>query len=191
MIPEWRCRSQKWYLLCLFWRLPGLVGYTMRDIRYKWNSGVKSVGISNEVELPQFRVLGHRQRQTVINLSTGNSLARRWAKLSPSSVSSGWYWRTHFGSIQLFTFPEHFLIPSLGGKYRIWDNYTLRFLPFMAPRYRKTKSRVSVDLSIDMLYVCHRSRKGVKWELKLLKFQKKTDIFTVFGFLTSALLNIK
>lgn len=50
----------------------GLVGYTMRDIRYKWNSGSKSVGISKEVELPQFRVLGHRQRATVINLSTGN-----------------------------------------------------------------------------------------------------------------------
>lgn len=47
------------------------VGYTMRDIRYKWNSGPKSVGISNEVELPQFRVLGHRQRATEINLSTG------------------------------------------------------------------------------------------------------------------------
>ncbi|XP_054274839.1 gamma-aminobutyric acid receptor subunit beta-like isoform X5 [Macrosteles quadrilineatus] len=47
-------------------------GYTMRDIRYKWNSGFKSVGISNEVQLPQFRVLGHRQRQTEINLSTGN-----------------------------------------------------------------------------------------------------------------------
>ncbi|XP_065162541.1 gamma-aminobutyric acid receptor subunit beta isoform X8 [Atheta coriaria] len=47
-------------------------GYTMRDIRYKWNSGSKSVGISNEVELPQFRVLGHRQRETVINLTTGN-----------------------------------------------------------------------------------------------------------------------
>ncbi|KAG5306233.1 GBRB protein, partial [Acromyrmex insinuator] len=46
------------------------VGYTMRDIRYKWNSGLQSVGISNEVELPQFRVLGHRQRQTTIHLST-------------------------------------------------------------------------------------------------------------------------
>ncbi|XP_020711021.1 gamma-aminobutyric acid receptor subunit beta isoform X7 [Athalia rosae] len=47
-------------------------GYTMRDIRYKWNAGLQSVGISNEVELPQFRVLGHRQRQTTIHLSTGN-----------------------------------------------------------------------------------------------------------------------
>lgn len=54
----------------------GLVGYTMRDIRYKWNAGIKSVGISKEVELPQFRVLGHRQRATVINLSTGNRTAR-------------------------------------------------------------------------------------------------------------------
>ncbi|XP_024083541.1 gamma-aminobutyric acid receptor subunit beta isoform X5 [Cimex lectularius] len=47
-------------------------GYTMRDIRYKWNAGPKSVGIANEVQLPQFRVLGHRQRATEINLSTGN-----------------------------------------------------------------------------------------------------------------------
>ncbi|XP_014281963.1 gamma-aminobutyric acid receptor subunit beta isoform X5 [Halyomorpha halys] len=47
-------------------------GYTMRDIRYKWNAGHKSVGIANEVQLPQFRVLGHRQRAREINLSTGN-----------------------------------------------------------------------------------------------------------------------
>ncbi|KAG8226495.1 hypothetical protein J437_LFUL007377 [Ladona fulva] len=43
----------------------------MRDIRYRWNDGTKSVGISPQVELPQFRVLGHRQRATEINLSTG------------------------------------------------------------------------------------------------------------------------
>ncbi|CAH1389137.1 unnamed protein product [Nezara viridula] len=43
----------------------------MRDIRYKWNAGHKSVGIANEVQLPQFRVLGHRQRAREINLSTG------------------------------------------------------------------------------------------------------------------------
>ncbi|PSN34524.1 Gamma-aminobutyric acid receptor subunit beta [Blattella germanica] len=42
----------------------------MRDIRYKWHDGIKSVGISSEVQLPQFRVLGHRQRATEINLST-------------------------------------------------------------------------------------------------------------------------
>lgn len=51
------------------------VGYTMRDIRYKWNSGLQSIGISSEVELPQFRVLGHRQRQTTIHLSTGRYLS--------------------------------------------------------------------------------------------------------------------
>lgn len=60
----------KWH--ALFVLAAGSVGYTMRDIRYKWNSGLKSVGISKEVELPQFRVLGHRQRATVINLTTGN-----------------------------------------------------------------------------------------------------------------------
>ena len=47
------------------------VGYTMRDIRYFWKDGLSSVGMSSEVELPQFRVLGHRQRATEINLTTG------------------------------------------------------------------------------------------------------------------------
>lgn len=60
--------------LCLFW-WRGLVGYTMRDIRYKWNSGEKSVGISNEVQLPQFRVLGHRQRSKIAPLSTGKKIS--------------------------------------------------------------------------------------------------------------------
>lgn len=43
----------------------------MRDIRYFWRDGLNSVGMSSEVELPQFRVLGHRQRATEINLTTG------------------------------------------------------------------------------------------------------------------------
>lgn len=50
-----------------------LVGYTMRDIRYKWNEGANSVGVSNEVSLPQFKVLGHRQRDMEISLTTGTS----------------------------------------------------------------------------------------------------------------------
>lgn len=48
------------------------VGYTMRDIRYKWNEGPVSVGVSSEVSLPQFKVLGHRQRAMEISLTTGN-----------------------------------------------------------------------------------------------------------------------
>lgn len=50
------------------------VGYTMRDIRYFWRDGLSSVGMSSEVELPQFRVLGHRQRATEINLTTGTQI---------------------------------------------------------------------------------------------------------------------
>ncbi|CAG2053860.1 unnamed protein product [Timema podura] len=46
------------------------LGYTMRDIRYKWNEGPNSVGVSNEVSLPQFKVLGHRQRAMEISLTT-------------------------------------------------------------------------------------------------------------------------
>lgn len=45
----------------------------MRDIRYFWKDGLSSVGMSSEVELPQFRVLGHKQRATEINLTTGIS----------------------------------------------------------------------------------------------------------------------
>ncbi|GBL77617.1 Gamma-aminobutyric acid receptor subunit beta [Araneus ventricosus] len=47
-------------------------GYTMRDIRYKWGDGEKSIGMSTDVELPQFKVLGHRQDQKEEHLSTGN-----------------------------------------------------------------------------------------------------------------------
>ncbi|KOB75060.1 GABA-gated chloride channel isoform a3 [Operophtera brumata] len=55
-------------ILCV-WHVSG-VGYTMRDIRYLWKDGLTSVGMSNEVQLPQFRVLGHRQRATVVTLTT-------------------------------------------------------------------------------------------------------------------------
>lgn len=57
-------------VLCV-WHVSG-VGYTMRDIRYHWKDGLLSVGMSNEVQLPQFRVLGHRQSATVVTLTTGN-----------------------------------------------------------------------------------------------------------------------
>ena len=48
------------------------VGYTMADIRYQWNDGLNSVQISNDVSLPQFKVLGHRQKTIEASLSTGN-----------------------------------------------------------------------------------------------------------------------
>ena len=47
------------------------VGYTMTDIRYKWNDGLNSVQISSDVSLPQFKVLGHRQKIIEAELSTG------------------------------------------------------------------------------------------------------------------------
>lgn len=43
----------------------------MRDIRYKWNEGLSSVGVANDVSLPQFKVLGHRQTASEIALTTG------------------------------------------------------------------------------------------------------------------------
>jgi glycine receptor alpha-3 len=52
------------------------VGYTMSDIRYKWNDGLNSVQISSDVSLPQFKVLGHRQKTIEASLSTG-----RWKSI--------------------------------------------------------------------------------------------------------------
>ena len=43
----------------------------MSDIRYKWNDGLNSVQISSDVSLPQFKVLGHRQKTIEASLSTG------------------------------------------------------------------------------------------------------------------------
>ena len=48
------------------------VGYTMADIRYKWNDGLNSVQVSGDVSLPQFKVLGHRQKTIEASLSTGD-----------------------------------------------------------------------------------------------------------------------
>ena len=52
--------------------MENLVGYTMADIRYQWNDGLNSVQISSDVSLPQFKVLGHRQKTIEASLSTGN-----------------------------------------------------------------------------------------------------------------------
>ena len=51
------------------------VGYTTRDIHYKWKHGPgRSVFIEPEVQLPQFKVKGHRQIEKTIETSTGNKL---------------------------------------------------------------------------------------------------------------------
>lgn len=46
-------------------------GYSMSDIKYKWQPVANSVGLSKELSLPQFKVLGHRQKEKVIDLTTG------------------------------------------------------------------------------------------------------------------------
>jgi len=47
-------------------------GYTMSDIRYKWNDGLNSVQVGYDVSVPNFRVIGHRQRLVEASLSSGN-----------------------------------------------------------------------------------------------------------------------
>lgn len=43
----------------------------MKDIRYRWSDGDTSVRIAKEVELPQFKVLGHVQKAKEVALTTG------------------------------------------------------------------------------------------------------------------------
>ncbi|XP_013792656.1 gamma-aminobutyric acid receptor subunit beta-like [Limulus polyphemus] len=52
-------------------------GYTMTDIRYKWREG-NSVGISQDLELPQFKVAGHRQSSPLLFASRYNKLLKNW-----------------------------------------------------------------------------------------------------------------
>jgi len=47
-------------------------GYSTADITYKWRDGLKSVGLSDELSLPQFRVVGHLQSNKTTELSSGN-----------------------------------------------------------------------------------------------------------------------
>lgn len=45
----------------------------MSDIKYKW-AKAGAVGLAKELSLPQFKVLGHRQKEKVIDLTTGRYL---------------------------------------------------------------------------------------------------------------------
>merc|ERR1719410_2128925 len=47
-------------------------GYTMSDLKFRWEDGEKSVQMSPDVALPQFNILGHRQRIVEASLSSGN-----------------------------------------------------------------------------------------------------------------------
>ena len=43
----------------------------MSDIRYHWSGPNPSVGVSKQVSLPQFQVMGYRERSKVAALTTG------------------------------------------------------------------------------------------------------------------------
>ena len=65
----------------------------MSDIRYKWNDGLNSVQISSDVSLPQFKVLGHRQKTIEASLSTGISFSIQVEHDMPQFFFSGNYSR--------------------------------------------------------------------------------------------------
>ena len=60
----------------------------MADIRYKWNDGLNSVQVSGDVSLPQFKVLGHRQKTIEASLSTGASVRLRVIFLEERDIST-------------------------------------------------------------------------------------------------------
>jgi hypothetical protein len=43
----------------------------MMDIRYTWSKGKDSVGLNGDLELPQFKVVGYKQDQKDVVMSTG------------------------------------------------------------------------------------------------------------------------
>jgi len=47
-------------------------GYTMSDIKFRWEDGKNSVRMSPDSNVPQFNILGHRQRIIEASLSSGN-----------------------------------------------------------------------------------------------------------------------
>ena len=62
----------------------------MADIIYKWGSGPASVGIAHGLSLPQFQILGHQQKQSVMSLSTGN-IYRQSIQLSYKSMTQQFF----------------------------------------------------------------------------------------------------
>ncbi len=57
------------------------VGCTMDDIRYKFDKGLNSVQVSSDVSLPEFKVLGHRQKTIEASLSSGDRMIYLKAEL--------------------------------------------------------------------------------------------------------------
>lgn len=48
-------------------------GYSMADIVYIWARGKGSIGMAKGLELPQFKVVGHKQSFKIETLTTGKS----------------------------------------------------------------------------------------------------------------------
>lgn len=48
-----------------------LVGFAMTEIVYFWLGEIAAVDVSPDVQLPQFRLVGYRQRYQIIQLTTG------------------------------------------------------------------------------------------------------------------------
>jgi len=47
-------------------------GFTMSDVKYRWNEGLNSVQLGYDLSTKNFQVIGHRQRLVEATLSSGN-----------------------------------------------------------------------------------------------------------------------
>ncbi len=64
------CKQLFMSIFCSFFSTA--VGCTMDDIRYEFDKGLDSVQVSSDVSLPEFKVLGHRQKTIEASLSSGD-----------------------------------------------------------------------------------------------------------------------
>lgn len=58
-------------LVVQYFNLSDSDGYSMMDIRYTWSKGKDSVGLNGDLELPQFKVVGYKQEQKEVKMTTG------------------------------------------------------------------------------------------------------------------------
>lgn len=54
------------------------VGFGMSEIIYDWQGGSAAVAVQEDVQLPQFDVVGYRQTNRVISLTTGKKFDIWW-----------------------------------------------------------------------------------------------------------------
>ena len=136
------------------------VAYTMSDIAYKWNDGLNSVQISSDTSLPQFKVMGHRQKTVEASLSTGN-----YSRLALE--------------IQFKRSPGYYYIIFAGAG-------LIALLPALAIAVKNDQLKISIAFVSTLTLICIQIL--VNKELPKISYLKATDVilglWTFYALLT-------